>query len=480
VTWYDELQPRANSEADIIVRAFARHDIDIGGVPTENGWTAFMYAEGQLLVREPYLEDIRRVLRDHGFWAELIKRVIKDIILLRIWPLENDEKRAESDDSAPASNDQKSDRTADGNGEITGRQYPPLLELLGHIDVAVGPGIATPNHVATVSGYPTSCPATEAQEVYDPAPYPPACPGHGGNGVRIYVADTGFVSAATSTSAWLTGVTGDPDPSVSGNTILSHGGHGTFVAGVIRCMAPGAEIVVESVFDIAGSALESEFVPKLYHGFGYGADIFNVTVSCQTRGHLSLIAFEAWMEDLRQRKGVVCVAPAGNDSNRLPSWPAAFPEVIAVGALATGWRSRAYFSNFGGWVDVYAPGESLRNAFPTGEFTCSVAPYTGQIRTFSGAAQWSGTSFSTPIVTGLIAARMTRCGESAREAAAALLAKARAQTMPDVGPVLLPCCHDEEDKCHGGCRDGCGRCGDGCRGGCRGDCDPLGARRGRL
>ena len=292
--------------------------------------------------------------------------------------------------------------------------------------------------------------------MYDPRPYPPVCPGTGGDGVRIYVADTGIVPETVTNCPWLDGVTGDDDPSIAADgTILHYGGHGTFVAGVIRSMAPGAEIVVKNVFDTAGSALESDFVPKLSEGFAYGAEIFHVTVASPTMNRLPLMAFEAWMEHLRQHKGVVCVVPAGNNEERKPCWPGGFPGIISVGALSTDWRSRAYFSNYGGPVDVYAPGQNLVNAFATGAYTCEVAPFAGEVRNFSGMAQWSGTSFSTPIVTGLIAARMARCGESGQEAAAALLAQARAQAIPGLGPVLLPCCDDDDDHRHGG------RCGHG-------------------
>ena len=249
-----------------------------------------------------------------------------------------------------------------------------------------------------------------------------------------------------------------------GATIQPYGGHGTFVAGVLASMAPEAQIHVANIFDTAGSALESDFVTRLNAAFGFGFEILHLTASCMTRKNVQLIALEAWLELLRQYKGVVCIAPAGNNHTRRPSWPGAFPGVISVGALANGWHRRADFSDYGGWVDVYAPGQKLINAFGSGTYTCEIPPNVGQVRTFSGLAQWSGTSFSAPIVTGLIAARMARCGESAREAAAALLARARARTIPGVGPVLLPSCGGEDDEYCGDCGH-CGDCGCG-RGRC--------------
>jgi subtilisin family serine protease len=200
---------------------------------------------------------------------------------------------------------------------------------------------------------------------------------------------------------------------------------------------------VINAFAIAGSALESDVVERLVAALGLGVDIFHLTIAAPSRGDLPIIAFEAWLKLLRQYKGVVCVVAAGNSGSRRPSWPAAFSEVVSVGALAGDWRSRATFSNFGGWVDVYAPGRSLVNAYASGTYTCHVEPYQGQVRTFYGMAKWSGTSFSTPIVTGLIAARMSRTGENGQQAAAALLAEARSRAIPGVGAILLPCCHDK-------------------------------------
>jgi subtilisin family serine protease len=406
--WDQDLDPVVAEQVDYIVSAFGERGTAIGVVAADGG-ASYMYAEGHLVVREEHLGRVQQMLPGPC----TAERVAQGIMLVRM-------------------------------GEDASGGQPAVPDLLLRIDAELGEGIATPNHVLTVAPVVAPCPATEPQEVYDGIePSPTVDVDNGGAGVLIYVADTGLLDGAATTASWLSGVQGDPDPLPKPlpdgtQPIPPYAGHGTFVAGVTRCVAPQADVYVGNVFNVAGSALETDFVGKLSAALDLGVDIFNLSITAPTRNDLPLVAFGAWLERARQYKGVVSVVAAGNQGSRLPHWPAAYPGMVSVGALAADWRSRADFSNYGGWVDVYAPGRGLVNAYATGTYTCRDAPYVGQERKFYGMARWSGTSFSTPVVTGLIAARMSRTGENGQQAAAALLAEAHAHAIPGVGAVLLP------------------------------------------
>ena len=109
-----------------------------------------------------------------------------------------------------------------------------------------------------------------------------------------------------------------------------------------------------------------------------------------------------------------------------------------MGGLDVNWRDRATWSYHGHNVDVYAPGDRLVNAFATGTYECTWEGVAGEQRTFKGMALWSGTSFSTPLVAGLVASRMSTTGQSSRRAWGSLLDLAERQAVPGVGPVLYP------------------------------------------
>jgi len=350
--------------------------------------------------------------------------------------------------------------------DVKENKFENVIDAVEEIDRRLGTGIATPNHIFWVTPV-FCCPATEPEEVpLHAQPDPGVCDG-GGEGVLIYVSDTGLLQGASSAHPWLAGVSGAADmPQVIAagiGTIPGYAGHGTFVAGVARCMAPVSSVYVASDFDHSGAESETEIVSRLQEALRRGADVISLSAGGFTRHHLPPLSFESFWNRYRHYKGVVMVAAAGNNSQRRPFWPAAFPQVVGVGALGANWRTRAYFSDFGPWVDVYAPGEGLVNAYATGTYVCREPPDTNQVRHFDGMARWSGTSFSTPLVSGLIAARMSRTGENGRQAADALLARARAQALAGVGPVLYPCgsgddCRRRAEEWCEHCHRHCGHC----------------------
>lgn len=309
------------------------------------------------------------------------------------------------------------------------------------LDDALGVGVAAPDYVLYVTPA-GCCPATEPDTVVSGEPDPgvradPSC--CDGAGTLVSVVDTGYIPALDNGQhAWLAGVTGDEEI-FDANDIGPYVDHGTFVAGVLRCMAPRADVRVEGFLTHGGAIFESEIVKQLNDAIDDMPDIISISAGCTTRNNMVPLAFEAlWEHRLKHCKGMVVVAAAGNDGSRRQFFPAACGWAVSVGAVDRS-GSRAPFSNFGSWVDVYALGVDLVNAYPNGTYRYREPDRVGQVAVFANEmARWSGTSFATPLVAGMIAARMSHTGQSGRGAADSVLRIARAHARAGVGPVAEP------------------------------------------
>lgn len=88
--------------------------------------------------------------------------------------------------------------------------------------------------------------------------------------------------------------------------------------------------------------------------------------------------------------GSIVVAASGNDGCNCMLYPANYPEVVAVGALDSS-NQRASFSSWGSNIDIVAPGTNLTST--TWSASNPASAY---------AAGLNGTSFSTPLVSGLL------------------------------------------------------------------------------
>ena len=188
---------------------------------------------------------------------------------------------------------------------ITAVAVEDTLAALDLIDAQLGSGVATPDHAFYVAPA-CCCPATEPDNPGQDAPYPGVstdvdCDG---TGVLALVVDTGFIPKLVNPKhRWLTGVTGDPE-AYDSRHIGRYTGHGTFVAGVLRCMAPRAEVVVKGFLTHGGAMYEQDIITALYAALELTPDIISMSAGTTTRHNLPSLGFQVlWEQRLRHLKG---------------------------------------------------------------------------------------------------------------------------------------------------------------------------------
>ncbi|KAK4225213.1 peptidase S8/S53 domain-containing protein [Podospora fimiseda] len=182
-----------------------------------------------------------------------------------------------------------------------------------------------------------------------------------GNGVRVYIIDTGIRTThtefASNRAVWGKNfITGSPN--------TDEHGHGTHVAGTVAGtkygVAKRATVVAVKVLDKNGSGTMAGVVQGITWAI---TDAKNKNIAKKTVFNLSLgggysAAVNAAIKAATDA-GITVVVAAGNDNiDAKNSSPASAPTAITVGAIE-GTRTRAWWSNFGPLVDIFAPGVSI-------------------------------------------------------------------------------------------------------------------------
>ncbi|KAF9012664.1 serine-type endopeptidase [Cyathus striatus] len=223
----------------------------------------------------------------------------------------------------------------------------------------------------------------------------------GGEGVDVYVIDTGINTAHTEfggRASWGKTVPNDADE--DGN------GHGTHCAGTIASnkygVAKKANVIAVKVLGSNGSGTMGDVVAGVVFAATAAkkkADAalkeFKATGKTKHKGSVANMSLGGGksqaLDDAVNRAvtvGLHFAVAAGNDNRDACNYsPAAAENAVTVGASTLA-DERAYFSNHGACVDVFAPGLNILSTY---------------IGSKSATATLSGTSMASPHTAGLLA-----------------------------------------------------------------------------
>ena len=168
------------------------------------------------------------------------------------------------------------------------------------------------------------------------------------------------------------------------------GGHGTPIAGIIAALtnnqlgmagiAPGVRVMNLRAGTAAGYLEEDDVAEAIIYAVDNECKVINMSFGDVVFSYLLKEAV-----DYGYSRGVLFVASAGNSGTQQLHYPASYDQTIAVGATDQE-GNLAPFSNYGSKIDLVAPGQNILS-----------------LSTIGGFGEFSGTSFSAPIVSGILA-----------------------------------------------------------------------------
>lgn len=235
-----------------------------------------------------------------------------------------------------------------------------------------------------------------------------------GAGVTVYVVDTGILAGHIEFGGRVAaGFNAVNDK--AGTTDCN--GHGTHVAGIVGGalygVAKSATLVPVRVLDCSGSGSVSDVMAGLDWILQDHSQSATPAVVNMSLGGYASSALDAEVQLLIESGLTTVVAAGNNNEDACNASPARVPAAITVGASNES-DQRASFSNYGGCVDLFAPGTGILGAWYSSP---------------TAAAITSGTSSAAPFVSGVAAI----CLEKYPTASVATVTQTiLAQATPDV------------------------------------------------
>ena len=176
---------------------------------------------------------------------------------------------------------------------------------------------------------------------------------------------------------------GDPDPD-------DVHGHGTACAGLVAAVqdnsigvtgvAPLCRLAGVKAANNSGYFYDSANVPALLYCADMGFKVVSMSFFSD-----EVTPAERDAIDYCWQRGVVLVAAAGNSLSVIPYYPAAYENVIAVAATDSS-DNPTWFTDYGSWVDVAAPGLGLATTTKGNGYTTGFAGTSGSAPHVAGLA----------------------------------------------------------------------------------------------